>query len=407
MGDSKIHRALIEVRLLCSLLAVALSGCAEATPTPDTVTITLAHPAFRSEHFKSMVNEFSEIYPHIIVELRNSGYDDADVFEVNPFAGRDQLGQGEVLSLDPIINQDQSFDPADFYPGTMGLFRSEGKTWAVPTGVDLVVMYYNQDLVDRYNAPHPEVGWTWDDFLDTALAVRDPEAEVFGYVPTPHTFGPLLFIYQHGGRLLDDLENPTYITFDDPLAIEAVEWYAKLTTEHEVTPTLEQIQKLFARGMRSAYQGVLQGRAAMWMGMLSEWAELSRAQELNLSLGVVPLPSDARSFTAATVNAYAISAETQYPNECWQLVAFLSKQIPRNLVPARKSLTESAEYEQLVGHEVAVAARSSIEAATLVSQDIVQFGAAMGAFFQAVESVMDARSTAEEAMSQLQRQYGQ
>jgi len=407
MGKSRIHRAMIEVGLLICILTLAISGCTEATPTPDTVTITLAHPDYRTEYLKSIVSEFSETYPHITVELRNPGYDDADVFEVSPLAGRDKLGQGEVLSLDPIINQDQAFDPADFYPGTMGLFRSAGKTWAIPAGVDLMVMYYNQDLVDRYNAPQPEAGWTWDDFLSTALAVRDPEAEVFGYIPAPNGFDPFLFIYQHGGRLLDDLENPTYVIFNDPLAIEAVEWYAKLRTEHEVTPTLEQRQKIFAQGKRGAYRSILQGRIAMWMQMLSEWPQFSRAKEMNVSLGVVPLPGDARYFTAAMVNAYAISAETQYPNECWQLVAFLSKQIPRNVMPARKSLAESNEYEQLVGQEVAVAARSSIEAATLVSQDIMEFGEEMGAFFQAVESVMDERSTAKEAMSQLQRQYGQ
>jgi len=401
MGDSKIHRAMIEVGLLFCLLAVTLLGCTEATPTPEPVTITLADPDSRTEYFKALVNEFSELYPHITVELRRPGNDDADVFQVSPLSGREQ--QGEVLSLDPIINQDQAFDPADFYPGTMGLFRSEGKTWAIPAGVDLMVMYYNQDLLDRYNAPQPEIGWKWDDFLATALAVRDPEAEVFGYVPAPHGFDPFLFIYQHGGRLLDDLENPTHITFDDPLAIEAVEWYANLTTVHKVTPTLEQIKKFFARGRQS----ILQGKVAMWMGMLSEWAELSRAQEMNLNLGVVPLPGDARSFTAAMVNAYAISAETQYPDECWQLVAFLSKQIPGNLMPARKSLVEAAAYEQLVGNEIAVAARSSMENAVLISPDLVVFVDSLGAFIEAVEDVMAGRSTAEEAMSQLQRQYGQ
>ena len=407
MRDSKNHRAMIEVGLLFSLLAVLLLGCTQATPTPEPVTIALAHPDYQTEYFKSMVNEFSEIYPYITVELHNRSYDDADVFEVNPLAGRNQLGQGEVLSLDPIINEDQSFNPADFYPGTMGLFRSEGKTWAIPAGVDLVVMYYNQDLVDRYNAPQPEAGWTWDDFLNIALAVRDPEAEVFGYLPTPQTFGPLLFIYQHGGRLLDDLQNPTYITFDDPLAIEAVEWYTKLTTEYEVTPTQKQIQKFTAGGRRNAYQTILQGKVAMWMGMVSEYAQLTQAQELNVNLGVVPLPGDARSFTAAMVNGYAISAETQHPDECWQLTAFLSKQIPRNLAPARKSLAESAAYEQLVGKEIAVAARSSIENAVLVTPNLVAFGEPVGAFFEAIDGIMDGRSTAEEAMSQLQRQYGQ
>jgi len=41
--------------------------------------------------------------------------------------------------------------------------------WAIPAGVDMLVMFYNQDLFDQYDVPYPEVGWTWGDFLDTAL----------------------------------------------------------------------------------------------------------------------------------------------------------------------------------------------------------------------------------------------
>jgi len=48
-----------------------------------------------------------------------------------------------------------------------------------------------------------------------------------------------------------------------------------------------------------------------------------------------------------------------------------------------------------------------MENAVLISPDLVVFVDSLGAFIEAVEDVMAGRSTAEEAMSQLQRQYGQ
>ncbi len=389
------------------LLATSLSGCADPTPTPEPVTVRLAHRDFQTEHYKALVQEFTELHPHITVELRNPSLGDADIFAVSPLSASGQQEPDNALSLDPFIRQDQSFDLPDFYPGTVELFRSEGQTWGIPVGVDIIVMYYNQHLLDRNDAPYPEIGWTWDDFLDIALAVRDPGAEVFGYLPTLHTFGAFSFIYQHGGRLFDDLENPTRTAFDDPLTIEAVEWYAKLITEHNVAPTPEQTQTIFGGSERSVYRGIIEGKAAMWMGMLSEWAELSRVPGWDINLGIVPLPSDARSVTAAMVEGYAVSAETQHRDASWRLITFLSRQMPRTLMPARKSLAESEAYEQLVGDEVASAARSSMESAVLITPDLVRFGEALGLFFEAVEEVIDGHSTAEEALSRVQRQCEQ
>ena len=78
-----------------------------------------------------------------------------------------------------------------------------------------------RDLFDRYGVAYPEIGWTWDDFLDTALALRNPDEDVFGYVATEPEQAAH-FIYQHGGQLYDDLRAPTYPTFDDPLTVEAM-----------------------------------------------------------------------------------------------------------------------------------------------------------------------------------------
>ena len=147
---------------------------------------------------------------------------DADVFVSSQFALNWLQGESQIRALTPLIEQDETFDRLDFYPGTLELYTREGEVWAIPAGVDLMVMYSQRDLFEANGVPEPEIGWTWDDFYATTLQLRDPVADVYGYAPSLDLFDPLTFIYQHGGRIFDDLENPTGTTFDDPLTVEAL-----------------------------------------------------------------------------------------------------------------------------------------------------------------------------------------
>ena len=96
--------------------------------------------------------------------------------------------------------------------------------------------------------------------LDAALAVNDPDNDTFGYLSMPQALDPLPFVLQHGGNILDDLQEPTRTTYDDPLTIDAVEWYADLVFEHNVIPTPEQMRAAFP-GDDGVYRGVVRGEA--------------------------------------------------------------------------------------------------------------------------------------------------
>jgi multiple sugar transport system substrate-binding protein len=415
LSHTKIGRSGLTYAVIC-LLVVPLSGCGGgAIPTPEPVTIVFAHPDLDTEYYEALVQEFSESYPYITVELVSSGTGDADVFVDSQFAPSELREQDNVLSLDPFIEQDASFDLSDFYPGTVGLFTSEGEVWAIPAGVDVVVMFYNQDLFDQYGVPYPEVGWTWDDFLNRALALRDPDASVFGYAPTDRIVDSLSFIYQHGGRIFDDLQNPTRTTFDDPLTIEALEWYASLIHEHNVAPTQKQLYDEDLGGAGSVVIGVYMNKVGLWTGWFSERGGGRRASdtwpgEWKMRWGAVPLPRDAQSATLTSVEGYFISSQAQHPDACWQWISFLSEQMssdvqhPRRLMPARKSLAESTAYEQQVGSDVAAVARVSMESAMVPSPRLVELGGVWGIFWRALDAITNGRSTPEEAMISAQQE---
>jgi multiple sugar transport system substrate-binding protein len=383
------------------------SGCKATTTPAEPVTIRFAYGLGDPGYYQPLLEEFNQTYPNITVELAESDAGEADVYFVTPFELGDLVEQGDILNLDPLSQQDESFDRADFYPGTLEICSREGRLWAVPGGLTMVVLYYNQDLFDQYGVSYPESGWTWDDLLEKALALRDPTAGVFGYAPTNEFLDPLPFIYQHGGGLTDDLQNPTRATFDDPLTIEALEWYAALIHAHNVMPT--ESQMLDWGG--SVEAGVYSNKVGMWSDWLANQGGAGGLEspwpgEWRMRWGMVPLPHDAQAATMVIVFGYVISSQAANPEASWQWIAFLSHQVysPYRTTPARKSLAESAAYAQLESQDVATIARESMESAILLSPTITQF---LGPYGEAIQTIRSGDATPQEALTRAQQEAEQ
>jgi len=393
---------------ICLLLVPILSGCAQATPTPEPATITFMLPEVDTEYYEALVAIFNESHPYVTVELDNYQAEAGDVFSVSSFDLIELLEQDAILNLDPFIENNESFDRSDFYPGIVDMFAAEGKTWAVPAGVDAMVMFYNQDLFDQYGVPYPDNEWTWDDFLTAGMGISHPDDNIFGYASTPlQPADPILFIYQHGGRIFDDLHHPTRTTFDDPLTIEAVEWYVALINDHNVAPTPEQARRAFGSSNEGVFRAILQNKVGMWTGLFSDRGGMTWPVEWYMRWGMLPLPRDAQAVSGGDVEGYVISSQAEHPDACWLWVDFLSRQIPYRLVPARRSLAESDLFKQQVGSAVAATVQASMDNMLLVSPDVAVFFPALATFYQAVEQAVVGNSTPGEAMRWAQEQAEQ
>jgi ABC-type glycerol-3-phosphate transport system substrate-binding protein len=119
-----------------------------------------------------------------------------------------------------------------------------------------------------------------------------------------------------------------------------------------------------------------------------------------------PLPRDQQTATLTIVEGTFISSQAQHPHACWQWIAFLGKQAPYRLAPARRSIAESTTYERQVGNDVAAVVRASLEDALLLSPKLVEFEEALEIFAQAFDAIVNERSTPQEAMSWAQQRSG-
>jgi ABC-type glycerol-3-phosphate transport system substrate-binding protein len=231
-GSHKKIRLIKHVWALSLLLLVTACSCLEAPSPAEPVTIRFARP-----------------------DAEDAYYEDVDAFFVSPFALSFFLERELLLDLNPIVRQDDEFGLSDFYPATLELFTRDGQLWAIRAGVTVQVLYYNQDLFVQYSVPYPQPRWMWDDFLDTTKALRDPGSDAFGYGDVDQFFDPLIFIYLHGGSVVNDMQNPTRMTYDDPKTIQALEWYAALMHDDNIIPDRSQFYDLGGTASPSSLTG--------------------------------------------------------------------------------------------------------------------------------------------------------
>ena len=398
---------------VATVLVLFACACGRATPTPPAATIRFACADEDLGYYDQLAHTFAEQHPGVtvtVVPKRPAALTAIDPRECDAFIVSDssapRLAQGGVASLESWLGEHTAAVKAEFYSAALSAFVRSGKTWAVPTGVDPVVMFYNKTLFDARGVPYPAPGWTWDDFLQSARRLRSAGAGVYGYAAGVWPDEALLFVLQHGGNIVDDWQNPTRATFDDPATVEAMEWYAELMYRHDVSPNPDEARAFFGGGRQAAYNGVLQGKVGMWMGPYSSRTALD-AHEPKIDYGVVPLPADRQAVTLAQVEGVAVSAEARNAAICWEWALFLSRQVPRRLAPARRALLESEQYAAKVGAEAAGAAREAMShALVLPAQPSELYSQAKSLWSRAVSNVASGRYGAYGALQEAQRQLG-
>ncbi len=390
------------------ILAGLLAGCAQVLPTPvEPATINFLIDDYEQEYYKALIPKFNEQYPNITVQLswRESGgggnWDARKVTSDMLSDPSDPTLTENALDLSPFLTQSEWVKREDYFPGVLDGLNIEGKQVALPYGLDPWVMYYNKALFDQRQVEYPRVGWTLTDFIATAGQLTDAETGYYGYSPVDFQIDSFFFLYQMGGRIADESGKPT---FTEPRTVEAMEWYSRLFHEYQVAVgpkaaySLYGSQSLFGSGGYAA--GILSSRTAMWIGPFSMRMVPQMAQ---MQTGIAPLPSDGAPLTAATFEGYAISKLSKQPEASWKWIAFLAQEMPMITYPARRSLAESAAFDNLVGAEAAQGVRDAMQTAILANREMAgPIGNKMNILVRVAEQIANGEVGVEQALNAAQ-----
>jgi ABC-type glycerol-3-phosphate transport system substrate-binding protein len=441
--------------LLLVLMAGALTGCrakdsnGTRVPPEDQIVITFAYPhyltAFNKANYSRLADAFNAENPDLRVELReistrelrekDTNYLDlifdeelgADVFLSRCF--RLFLSHEQVLNLDPLVSSNPEFHRDDFYPLAVDMLQQDGGLWGIPSELDLVVVYFNKELFDQAGVAYPTTDWTRDEFLDTAVALRQglPEREM-AFAGQVDEAVP--FIYAHGGAVKEEDD----YALTAPPTVEAVRWFANLALVYGVMPLPERLelyepepeegrsvvisssgegevpeaQHRWSMIGAKASVAAQEGDAALWSGLLSV-RQGTGGWNWGFDWGIVPWPRDREEIIIGQAFAYYISANTPHAEAALRWVDFLTRQPPQlKGIPARRSMANSEQVRRAfvdqIGAEAYDACLRLIDEATPVD-----YGTYLGAehylgqaMLEILENGVDVETALTEAQAALE-----
>jgi ABC-type glycerol-3-phosphate transport system substrate-binding protein len=449
-GEKSVEGALADAQIQAGIdISEELAEGEEATPAPTVIVVSGEEGEVSPEAitivftpgpsgilslgpFRDLADKFRETHPEIVVDVQQPNIyggasamnlkslaEDADCFGWAP-QFQDPENLGAILSLEPFLDADPSFSTDDFYPLMLNRFTYQGQLWGLPSEGTTYVIEYNKDLFDAAGVDYPALDptdlddiWTTDDFLAIAVALTtgEDEEKVYGLVTNYYEVNDLVFLMERlGAVLVDQSVDPPTIDFSDPSVVEALRWYADLSTEYGVKPIyIGDIADILTSPTLAVEREALinDGKAGMWTaaGAVSVLGERE-----GLNVGVAPLPVGTTSTGGAYVSAegYFISAGTEARQACWQWITFLTGE-PEAVqnIPARRSVAESAAFRGQVGDERAATYLATMAATDKPSslqflEDEPWMGVGLIWLGRAYAQTVDDELPVEEALNQVQ-----
>lgn len=136
--------------------------------------------------------------------------------------------------LEPLNQYTDEWDEwGNFTKEYVDMFTKDGKVYGVPNQVAPMLFGYNKALFEEAGIKEPPK--TWDEAVEVAKKINDPDNQVAGYATLAAEWTEWFFqyyVWQAGGDLTKENEDGTAeLTFTDPAVIKAAEYYQKLKNE--------------------------------------------------------------------------------------------------------------------------------------------------------------------------------
>ncbi len=274
-----------------------------------------AHPEIRVAltHIPSML----DYRVRLVTEFAAGSPPDVSLMNYRRFAG---FAAKDMLEpLGPYLDRSEVIAESDFYPVTTEAFYWEGVLTCVPQNISSLVVFYNEALFDAAGLPYPADDWDWDNFLETAKALTrdvdgDGRIDQYGLGVEPSLFRLAPFVWQNGGPVVDNTEQPRRLTITRPPSLEALEWFVALYQEHGVVPGRVEETALDSESRFVA------GTTAMF---LNSRRGTPTYREIDaFTWDIAPLPRGKEEAGILHSDGYCLSATAQDKEAAWTFIEY-------------------------------------------------------------------------------------
>lgn len=248
-----------------------------------------------------------------------------DVFE--DWIISDYTDRGLLLNLQPYIQRD-NLDLTVLPAGMVRYLEINGQSapagegfYALPDYLHTLGQAVNEDVLDQLGMKYPEPDWTYQQWAEFWLQTSSKTLQKDG---KPRVGGGLYWWSGHGSGAAPgdwywhawggDFVNPNNNTqpmIDAPGSVAFAEYFVGLINEGALAEWGD------ATGFITGSQVSLpRGSAGGLPWSATNWR--------NVKWSLYPMPTGAAGqFTAAFESFYAASADTQYPEQCWEFIKWL------------------------------------------------------------------------------------
>ena len=312
--------------------AILLAACQPA-PNGNISFMVFGDPAELAAYQK-LVDSFSQSHPDIQVEvIQVPGQSDyrkrlaadlvagtpADVVFINYRRYAEFANAGALEPLGPYLEKSSLIKEEDFYQEAVTPYIWKGELMCIPQNISSLVVYYNKDMFDAAGVAYPANDWTWDDFLAAAQALtkdldNDGVTDQFGVGLEPSLIRVAPFVWQAGGELVDDENDPYTLMLDTSDALDAGKFVFDLQTVYHVAPNAEQ------EVSEESESRFINGRLAMFFN--SRRGVPTYRESANFDWDVAPLPQNKTQATILHADAYCMPSASRNKEAAWTFIEY-------------------------------------------------------------------------------------
>ena len=257
-----------------------------------------------------------------------------------------------LLDLTPLIAADPDFSLDDYIPALLAPFQHNGKLYGLPYTVSFRVLGYNPGLLRTAGLTPPNAAWTLDDVLNAAKALTGGTGanQRYGFASIgSQTRDVFFFLNQLGATATTGSGAELAPQYTDARVVRALQLYVDLLR----TASPQQQLNGYQRGSWSNAAGdlVANNKVGLWFTNQPRGASSTNSDsgavsyQIDTSNAIAPPPLATGPVAAGDVQVASglyISATSKHPQECWQLLKYLTAQFSPfgDGFPARRSLAE-------------------------------------------------------------------
>lgn len=309
------------------VILVFMVGLLTAVGSGQTIELTFATPLATWSEMQAAIEQFEAENPDISVKLITIPDVDSgesvirfalsgqmpDLFTVHHVSFDALYNEGLLQNLDDLFEKDPEANPADYVGHYMGV----SGTYVLPFTVNVWFALYNDSMFQANGLPSPDPQyWDVDQFRNdvfklTRLFPGGSPLDEWGYGGFAFNLNHVeAWLWPFGATLFDDAGNPA---IDTPEMHEALRFWTTFT-ERGLTKIHNEVRDDWYSGRYGVF---FADRATLSILLQSD---------INFDWGLVHLPikPGVDRKIVGTGHYFAMSSRTEYPDEVWRLLKWLT-----------------------------------------------------------------------------------